>query len=201
MIADQLPKRKPTRWCDMDYSAEGVYFVTICTQDRKHILSRIEESAPNSVLSTHNEVLGTHDGVLGTHNRVLCTHDGVGEGFPLPHLTAQGKITQKYIEAINKKYSHISVDTYVILPNHIHLILVVAEHDGRGNPSPTISSAVGWLKYHVTKEINTMMKTTGQKIFQRSFYDHVIRNGREYNEILQYVMQNPQNWQTDSLYW
>ena len=203
----ELPQRKPTRWSEIDYSTKGIYFITICTQDRKQILSRIEEipldGAP--LVDVEGVVLGISENVGTPPCGGRGALDGaplvdVGEGFPLPHLTTQGKITQKYIEALNKKYPHITVDTYVIMPNHIHLILIVGEHNGRGNPSPTISSAVGWMKYHITKEINTTMKTHGQKIFQRSFYDHVIRNGREYEEIVQYIAQNPQNWQTDSLY-
>ena len=61
--------------------------------------------------------------------------------------------------------------------------------NGRGDPSPTketaksIESVVGWLKYQITKEINKIRNTTGEKIFQRSFYDHVIRDREDYDSI------------------
>ena len=163
-MRDPLPKRKPTRWSEIDYSTEGLYFITICTHQRKQTLATI-----------------------------------VGEGSPLPRLTLQGHITQKYINKINEKYPHITVDSYVIMPNHIHLILIVGKHDGRENPSPTVSSVIAWLKYQITKEINTG-KQTVQKIFQRSFHDRVIRNMREYEEIAQYIAKNPQMWCEDCFY-
>ena len=153
-----LPKRKPTRLKDFDYSSQGAYFVTICTKDRKNILSNI-----------------------------------VGEGFPLPQLTQQGKIVEKYILSVNKKYPCVAVNKFVIMPNHIHIIFCV-ENDGRGNPSPTISNVVGWLKYNATKQINLIDGNTGNRIFQRSYYDHVIRNQEDYNEIWEYIENNPQKW-------
>ena len=160
-----LPKRKPTRLKKFDYSSEGYYFVTICTQNRKNILSDII----------------------------------VGEGFPLPQLTTKGKIAEKYIIDVNKKYSCIKIEKYVIMPNHIHLILSI-ENDGRGNPSPTISNVIGWLKYNITKQINKTHNKVGENIFQRSFHDHVIRDEDDYLKIWNYIDTNPQKWEDDCFY-
>ncbi len=150
-----FPKRKQIRIKDSDYTTAGAYFVTVCTKDRRSILSNI-----------------------------------VGEGSPLPQLTCFGEIADKWVKAIPQKYQGISVDCYVIMPDHIHLLLVIAD-DGRGDPSPTIETVMGWFKYQVTKEINKLNKSTGQKIFQRSFYDHVIRNEQDYCEISEYIENNP----------
>ena len=124
----------------------------------------------------------------------------VGEGSPLPQLTQKGLIVEHFIKTINQKYPHMHPDSYVIMPNHIHLILIVDERNGRGNPSPTVSDAVGWLKYFATKEINALSRTPGKIIFQRSFFDHAIRNGREYEEITAYIAKNPQTWKDDCLW-
>lgn len=87
------------------------------------------------------------------------------------------------------------------MPNHVHLLFSLTPNvSGRGNPSPTIDSVVGWLKYHATKEINNMSEMKGQKIFQRSFYDHVVRNQVDYDEIYSYIVKNPICWQHDKLY-
>ena len=160
----ELPQRKPTRLKNFDYSTNGAYFLTICTQKRKNILSTI-----------------------------------VGEGSPLPKLSPYGKIVDFWIRELPKKYPEISVDCYVIMPNHIHLLLSIFRDDGRGDPSPTVDAAMGWLKYQATKEINKL-HSTGEKIFQRSFYDHIVRNYDDYCEIQKYILENPIQWHLDRLF-
>jgi REP element-mobilizing transposase RayT len=86
------------------------------------------------------------------------------------------------------------------MPNHIHLLLFVAEDDGRGDPSPTVDGAMGWLKYQMTKEINQARNTLGEKVFQRSFHDHIVRNRDDYREIYRYIQENPIRWKYDKLY-
>ena len=106
MIMDnkkEFPKRKPTRLKNFDYSENGAYFLTVCTKNRKKILSTI-----------------------------------VGEGSPLPNLLRYGEIVEELIKTISDKYREITVDYYVIMPNHIHLLLSVRKDDGRGDPSPCI---------------------------------------------------------------
>ena len=120
----------------------------------------------------------------------------VGEGSSLPQLTEFGEIINKNILSISDKYENASVDSYVIMPNHIHLIISIID-DGRENPSPTVNSIIGWLKYQSTKEYCPNSKS---KIFQRSFYDHVIRGREDYEEIARYIYENPLNWENDELY-
>ena len=161
----ELHKRKPTRLKNFDYSENGAYFLTVCTKNRKKILSTI-----------------------------------VGEGSPLPNLLRCGEIVEELIKTIPDKYREITVDYYVIMPNHIHLLLSVRKDDGRGYPSPTVDTVIGWMKYHATKEINKLRGTTGEKVFQRSFYDHIIRNRKDYEEIYKYIHENPMRWRFDKLY-
>jgi len=167
MIMDnkkEFPKRKPTRLKNFDYSENGAYFLTVCTKNRKKILSTIVE-----------------------------------EGSPLPNLLRYGEIAEELIKTIPDKYREITVD-YVIMPNHIHLLLSVRKDDGRGDPSPTVDTVIGWMKYHATKEINKLRGTTGEKVFQKSFYDHIIRNRKDYEEIYKYIHENPLRWYYDELY-
>ena len=94
------------------------------------------------------------------------------------------------------------VDKYVVMPDYIHLLLridTVGEafrppENGTGDPSPTIGKVMGWYKYQTTKQINLYRKTPGEKVFQRSYYDHVIRNQQDYNEIWEYIENNPRKW-------
>ena len=134
-----------------------------------------------------------------TYQKQKALGNIVGEGFPLPQLTQQGKIVEKYILSVNKKYPCVAVNKFVIMPNHIHIILCVG-NNGRGNPSPTISNVVGWLKYNATKQINLIDGNTGNQIFQRSFHDHIIRGENDYLKIWNYIDTNPQKWQEDCFY-
>ncbi len=161
-----LPKRKDPRLKGFDYSKTGAYFLTICTQNRKNILSTI----------------------------------AVGEGSPLPKLSPYGEIVDGWIQKISEKYPEASVDCYVIMPNHIHILLSIVKVDGRRDPSPTANAVVGWLKYQATKEINKLRGSAGDKIFQRSFFDHIVRNRDDYHEICKYIYENPMRWYYDKLY-
>ena len=166
MKMEELKKRKPTRLKYFDYRTNAAYFVTICTQNRKSILSAIP----------------------------------VGEGSPLPQLTCYGEIVDKWVKELSNEYPEVSVDRYVIMPNHIHLLLSLIKDNGRGDPSPTMFGVVGWLKYRATKDINKINNTQGEKVFQRSFYDHVIRNRDDYEAIVKYIHENPECWYYDELY-
>ena len=164
-MSEYLPKRKDLRLKNYDYSLTGTYFITICVEKRRKILSNI-----------------------------------VGEGSPLPQLTIYGEIVDKWINLISEKYSSVAVDYYMIMPNHVHLLLSIVKEDGRGNPSPTIESVIGWFKYNATKEINQSRKVTSEKVFQRSYYDHIVRNQKDYEECYKYIHENPLKWQFDELY-
>lgn len=151
------PKRKPNRISDFDYSQNGAYFVTICTQERKKTLSKI-----------------------------------VGDGSPVPKPI--GLVAQELIRQISGKYPEASVDKYVIMPDHIHMLLWIDPTVGTGNPSPTLGNVIGWYKYQVTKQANMLRNISGERLFQRSYYDHVIRNQQDYDEIWQYIENNPRKW-------
>jgi len=153
----ELAQRKSNRISEYDYSQNGAYFVTICTRDRRKILSNI-----------------------------------VGDGFPVPK--PYGIVAEEMIRQIGEKYPAVSIDRYIIMPDHIHILLKIDRDLGTGNPSPTLGSVVGWYKYQVTKRVNLLAGTQGERIFQRSFYDHVIRNQQDYDEIWKYIDNNPAKW-------
>jgi REP element-mobilizing transposase RayT len=149
-----MQERKRNRLCNYDYGQNGAYFITICTKDRKQILSKI-----------------------------------VGDGFPVPNLP--GRIAEEMIEQVMIRYPSVSVDKYVIMPDHIHLLLRI---EGTGNPSPTLGNVIGWYKYQTTKRINQTDATQELQVFQRSYYDHVIRNQQDYDSVWEYIENNPRKW-------
>jgi len=161
-----LLQRKPTRLKGFDYSQNGMYFVTICTHNRKCILSQI--------------IVG--DGVLDVPHTMLLNC---------------GKIVDKYINKLNDFYLNINIEKYVIMPNHIHLLISVDNPDGMSRtPSPTnayIPQFISTLKRFCNKEI-------GYNIFQRSFHDHIVRNEADYEKIYNYIESNPSKWTEDCFY-
>ena len=109
-------------------------------------------------------------------------------------LTNLGIIAQRSIENIPKHYPAISVDHYVIMPNHIHLLLQInTDVNGRSMIAPTISTVVRLMK-------GTVSKQAGFTVWQKGFYDHVIRNGNDYQDIWNYIEGNPSKWAEDKLY-
>ena len=155
-----LPERKRIRLQNFDYSGNGMYFITLCTQNRKKVLSEIIT---------------------------------VGDGFPVPKLTFLGRFIQGYIDKISEKYPSVKVVKYIIMPDHIHFLISI-ENDGTGNPSPTTNTVMAWFKYQTTKEINAKRKSEGEKFWQRAFFDHVIRNNQDFEEIWNYIDTNPHRW-------
>lgn len=108
----------------------------------------------------------------------LCSPDKV----PLSEV---GLIVEKEIATMNETYDAVSVDKFCIMPDHIHLIVRIdADVNGRMVSAPTVSTVVGSMKRWVSKQI-------GRSIWQKSFYEHGIRNQRDYDEIWEYIDNNP----------
>ena len=163
----ELPKRKSTRLKYYDYSSVGTYFITICTKDRKQLLSKI---------------------IVGTEASIV----------PKSQLTKYGIIADKYINQMNEFYDYICVDKYVIMPNHIHLLLSItnSENGTSRTPSPTnsiVAKFVSTFKRFCNKEY-------GIDIWQRMSNDHIVRGENDYKKIWEYIDTNIIRWQMDSLY-
>ena len=98
-------------------------------------------------------------------------------------LSNYGKIVDKNINKISSYYDNVYIDNYIVMPNHIHLLIL-------SNNKIYIPNIIKSFKSFTSKEI-------GKNIFQRSFYDHIIRNRDEYMKIWQYITDNPINWNKD----
>jgi len=121
-------------------------------------------------------------------NRENIFWNSVGADIIRPQnapLSAAGKIVEQRILQIAEHYENIIVDKYCVMPDHIHMILHIdTDIDGRMVSAPTVSTVVGSMKRWVSKQI-------GRPIWQKSFYDHGIRNQQDYDEIWQYIENNP----------
>ena len=166
----ELPKRKPTRLKGYDYGSTGAYFITICTHDKKCLFSNI----------------------------VGAIHE-----LPENKLTQYGKFVEQIIEILPDRFN-VSIPKYIVMPNHIHLIIEINEYEKRAiRESPlryhrsVIDKMVGFLKMNVSKKIHN---TDNEKIWQRSYHDHIIRNKNDYQKIWEYIDTNVERWEKDCFY-
>ena len=167
----ELPKRKANRLPTYDYAQSGAYFITICTQDRQEILW------------ADNDLETVED--VGAHS-VRPQRS--------PHLSQAGKVVEDAILQIHAHYPAVQLEKYAIMPNHVHLLLMIQrEQGGRTLCAPTLSLVIKQMKENVTKHL-------GHSIWQKSFHDHVIRTQYGFEMIWQYIDANPQNWHKDCFY-
>lgn len=184
-------KRKSIRLKNYDYTQEGRYFVTVCADNRKCLFGRIRDA----------EMI----------------------------LNESGKMAEKYWNQIPRHFPHAELDEYIVMPNHIHAIIKITVNVGANNHSPltniisknraknisplqmhqmplkrhggtskTIGSIIRGFKIGVTKWFRKNTET--KKVWQRNYYERIIRNESELNRIRQYVIDNPAKWENDRYY-
>ena len=134
-----------------------------------------------------------------TQNRHCFLSRIVGRGLAPAEtqLTAYGAIAKEQLFLLEERYPTLKIDQYVIMPNHIHLILQIEETAG-ASPRPTISDIICAYKSLTTRECKKVRPI--DKLFQTSFYEHVIRGQADYDEIAAYIVNNPKQWELDQLY-
>ena len=174
-----LPNRKPIRLPEYDYSSPGAYFVTICTKDRKCILSNISVGAD----------------ALGGPNLQLTDTGKIVEQYILSTDRIPGFHVDKYV--VMPKAGRELVPDLEAAPTNDPQTRAGEPSDrpicAAGPAAPTVSDAVGALKRLVNRKL-------GHDIWQRSYHEHVIRNENDYREIWAYIDANPAKWAEDRYY-
>ena len=171
---DNRHHRKSIRLRGYDYSRAGAYFVTICT-----------------------------------HNRTPLFGDIVNGEM---RLDDAGQLVQRTWEGLPRHYSHAELDAFVIMPNHIHGIIVLTPTPvGEGfKPAPTamttpapaatrhsLAEIIRGFKTFSARGFNELRSTPGIPLWQRNYYEHIIRNDAALDRIRQYIMDNPARWHED----
>ena len=159
-----FPIRKNNRLKNFDYSNPGAYFLTICTRNRQNYFWN------------------------GEINTQELTWISVGTNCVRPHglpLSRIGQLVFEELDAWHTIYEPVSIRSFVIMPDHIHLIVAILPKDSvQPQVAPTVERMVKQFKGMVTKRV-------GFPIWQNSFYDHIIRNPDDYQECTQYIINNP----------
>lgn len=179
--------RRSIRLREYDYTAPGWYFITICAADRECLFGNI-------------------------HNGRMI-------------LNEFGKIVKSEWIKTPEIRSNVELDEFIVMPNHFHNILIInyrvnrsidnaGGDDRRGvlqyaptvppdvtpqlkSPSQTVGAIIRGFKSAVTKQINHIRQTPGVPVWQRNYYEHIIRNDRELYEIRKYIRNNPLKWELD----
>ena len=146
-----MPKRKPTRLKNFDYSSAGAYFVTICIRDRMHILSEITVK-----------------------------------------LKPCGEVVKDQLQLIEARFPSVTIEDYVIMPDHIHAVIFLHEKAGGASPSPTLDDVVCAFKSLTSRSCK--QKFGIEKMFQRSSAEHIVRDRDDYETRRKYIYENPMRW-------
>lgn len=167
--------RRSIRLKGYDYTRAGVYFVTIVTQNRA----------------------------------CLFGHIVAGE----VRLNAFGQVVAETWQWLATQYDYVELDEWVVMPNHLHGIVVITDTgDGGGGSrtAPTVIAStapmvkrkplgrlIGAFKTVSTKRINEYRGTSGVVVWQRNYYEHIIRDERSLNRVREYIAANPLRWHLD----
>ena len=165
--------RRSVRLRDYDYSQAGLYFVTICTFQKACLFGEFR-----------------------------------GGKLILNEL---GKLVQKIWLQIPVSRANTTLDKFVVMPNHVHGIIGILEDENTGKcatvtsstktlPSGSLGATIGQFKSVVTKQSRALPYPPRPPIWQRNYYEHIIRNENELNEIRKYILENPARWTNDDLY-
>ena len=181
-----------------DYSQSGWYFVTICTQNRENLFGEIVD---NNIVGARRDAPEQ----TGCNRPISMKWDQ-----PISmNLNQYGKIIEDIWKSLPKHHP-VELDMFQIMPNHVHFILLIVSasrpnNTGGARPAPTtkLGIIIGSFKSECTKQIRKIYSVgVGRArpiktIWQRNYYEHIIRNEDEYVKIKEYIKLNPSMWEKD----
>lgn len=109
-------------------------------------------------------------------------------------LNQYGRIAQSHLLQIPAHFADVKVDQYVVMPNHVHAVIVIGcdAQSERSRPFPTLSTIIGLYKSGVSKQIHIIAPDV--PVWQKSFYDRILRDEEEYLAACRYIEENPLRW-------
>ena len=138
---------------------------------------------------------GAYFVTICTRNRLALLADVsiVGAESCRVNLTPEGMIAEQGIETLSTTYQGIRVVKSVVIPNHVHMIIAIGGEGWRQDAAPTLSRMINQYKRGVSMKIGT-------SIWQKSFYEHIIRNEEDFFRVWQYIEDNSARWVEDEYY-
>jgi putative transposase len=190
--------RRSIRLKGYDYSSEGYYFVTMCSLNRKNLFSYLPVGA-GLAPALQQEL--SNPSLLANKSRPNHINSVSGSNSSSLILTRIGEILDHQWKEIPANYKNVTLDEYVIMPNHFHGIIVIGTVPNE-LCSITLGSILGSFKsLCVNNNLNYIKEqklNEKGKIWQRDYFDHIIRNKRELDRIRIYIKTNPYKWLKDT---
>jgi REP element-mobilizing transposase RayT len=113
-------------------------------------------------------------------------------------LNEAGQMVQQVWECLSIRFSSVALDAFVVMPNHIHGIVAIVGAEGAASSAPTLGKIMRAFKSISAIESNRLLSRSGQPLWQRNYYEHVIRNEGDMAHICQYILDNPSKWLEDA---
>jgi len=198
IMKNELPKRKTLRLKYYDYSSAGAYFVTICTQGMVRLFGDIVGADPGCMASRHVLASAGFNAKASADQLVSARMQ----------LNGAGKMIEAVYQETMALYPNINADKYVIIPNHVHCIIIIESSeraDTRSAPTVAIGSIIQRFKSKTTVEYIRGVKSGlyppfNKRIWHRNYHEHIIRSEEEYLGIWKYIDENPAKWLEDKYY-
>lgn len=171
-------ERKSIRLPGYDYAQEGMYYVTICVQDRMH---------------RFGEIVGATLVVAQEHEHAMALNDA-------------GRMVEDIWLSIPKIFPNVTLDEYIVMPNHFHGIVAIDRCAwATKRVAPTLGQIIGAYKSITTNQYIFGVKCNGWpafdgRIWHRNYYEHIIRDQDDLVRIRAYIRDNPKNWERDRLH-
>lgn len=182
---DTKPTRKPTRSKHIDYFKAGAYFVTICTRGRKPLLSKISFEDSNRPSTGAASCSPTPACFSGKPNATVCLSD-------------VGRIAEKQLLELPQRFEGVKIGEYVIMPNHIHAVIFMCQSVEDADRQYGLIDVIRVYKSLTARLCKKEAEI--ENLFQRSYYDHFIRDKEDFEKIVRYIRENPMKWYYDELY-
>ena len=173
----QIHHRCSTRLKNYDYASNGYYFITVCIHDKECLFGEIRRGTACCALNEYGNIVND---------------EWIKSGY---------------------KRNEIELDEFVIMPNHMHGVIIINDLGtdlGTARRAPTeqfglpvsgsLPTIVRAFKSASTKRINELRNSSGQKLWQRNYYEHIIRDDKDLNRIRKYIKDNPVKWEEDEYY-
>lgn len=114
-------------------------------------------------------------------------------------LNTYGEILQRHWDSLPKHHHHLELDEFIIMPNHVHGIIVLID-DNTYKKRHGLPEILRGFKTFSARRINKIRRLSGVSVWQRGYYEHIIRNEKVLMAIREYIVKNPLSWEKDGLY-
>ena len=206
----EIHHRRSIRLKNYDYSRNGLYFITICTENRLCLFG--DNVGAGSKPALCNGKSDQNINPVSKRTSLEPASTIMNPEYTEMQINDLGKIVEyTWFDLVNH-IDNIKLHEFIVMPNHVHGIIEITndinfdiQQRAGLEPAPTnrtksFSEIIRQLKTFSARRINHLRKMPGRAVWQRNYYEHIIRNEKSYLELSDYVINNPLRWQEDKYY-